>query len=221
MSAATKCSHPPGIRAVRELKGKVISIPRRDGGSHVMAQMILSNIGIDPRKDVQWRIDPWADVPRLLGEGKIDAYVGFPPEPQELRSKKIGHVIFSMRDDRPWSQYFCCWSPGYREFVRKHPVATKRALRAIVKGMEICAADPQRAARAAVTHNPQANLDDVLTMVKELHYASWREYSAEDTARFFALRLRDIGMLKGNPQNLLAQGTDWRFIDQLRKEMRT
>lgn len=44
---------------------------------------------------------------------------------------------------------------------------------------------------------------------------------AEDTARFFALRLRDIGMLKGNPQKLLAQGTDWRFIDQLKKEMKT
>jgi NitT/TauT family transport system substrate-binding protein len=212
---------PPGIRAVRELKGKVISIPRRDGGSHVMAQMILANIGIDPRKDVQWRVDPWTDVPRLLEQAKIDAYVGFPPEPQELRSRKIGHVIFSMRDDRPWSQYFCCSVAGNREFVRKHPVATKRALRAILKGMEICATEPERAARAAVAHNPQAKLDDVLQMVKELRYGTWRDFSAEDTARFFALRLRDIGMLKANPQKLLAQGTDWRFIDQLRKEMKT
>jgi NitT/TauT family transport system substrate-binding protein len=100
-------------------------------------------------------------------------------------------------------------------------VATKRALRAIVKGMEICAAAPLRAARAAVSHNHQANLDDVVQMLKELGHGSWREFSAEDTARFFALRLRDIGMLKGNPQKLLALGRDWRFIDQLRKEMKT
>ena len=212
---------PPHIRAVRELKGKSISIPRRGGGGHVIAQMLLSNIGIDPRKDVEWRIDPWADVPRLLEEAKIDAYIGFPPEPQELRARKIGHVILNTREDRPWSQYFCCSVAGHREFIRKHPVATKRALRAILKGMEICATDPERAARAAMVHNPRAKLDDVLQMVKDLRYGSWREFSAEDTARFFALRLRDIGMLKANPPRLLAQGTDWRFIDQLRKELKT
>lgn len=58
-------------------------------------------------------------------EEKIGAYLVFPPEPQELRARKIGHVIFSTRDDRPWSQYFCCSVAGNREFVRKHPVAPK------------------------------------------------------------------------------------------------
>ncbi len=211
---------PPHIRAIRELKGKAISIPRREGGGHVIAQMILSNIGIDPHKDVEWRIDRWADVPRLLAEEKLDAYIGFPPEPQELRARKIGHVILNTREDRPWSQYFCCSVAGHREFIRKHPIATKRALRAILKGIEICASDPELAARAAATHNPRAKLEDVLQMVKDLRYGSWRDFSAEDTARFFALRLRDIGMLKANPQKLLAQGTDWRFIDQLRKELK-
>lgn len=58
-------------------------------------------------------------------------------------------------------------------------------------------------------------------MVKGLRSGSWREFSAEDTVRFFALRLRDIGMVKSDPKKLLAQGTDWRFIDQLRKEMKS
>jgi ABC-type nitrate/sulfonate/bicarbonate transport system substrate-binding protein len=157
----------------------------------------------------------------LLADARIDAYLGFPPEPQELRNRKIGHVIFSTRDDRPWLQYFCCMVAANREFVRRNPAATKRALRAIVKGMEICAADPERAARAAAAHNPQARLDDVVQMVKDLRYGNWREFSAEDIARFFALRLRDIGMVKGSTRKLLARGSDWRFIDQLGKEMRT
>lgn len=211
---------PARIRAVRDLKGKSVSIPRRDGGSHIMAQIILANIGIDPRKDVEWRVDPWADVPRLLEAEQIDAYLGFPPEPQHLHARKIGHVIFSTRNDRPWSQYFCCMVGTNREFVRKHPVATKRALRAILKGMEICAAEPERAARAAMAHNPQAKLEDVLQMLEDLRYGTWRDFNAEDAARFFALRLRDIGMIKSNPPKLIAEGTDWRFIDQLRKELK-
>lgn len=50
-------------------------------------------------------------------EEKIGAYLVFPPEPQELRARKIGHVIFSTRDDRPWSQYFCCSVAGNREYA--------------------------------------------------------------------------------------------------------
>jgi NitT/TauT family transport system substrate-binding protein len=211
----------PRIRAIRDLKGKVVSIPRRDGGSHIVLQMILSNIGIDPRDGVEWRIDRWADVPRLLEAEQIDAYLGFPPEPQELRARAIGRVIFSTRDDRPWSQYFCCSIGANREFVHRHPVATKRALRAILKGADLCAAEPERAARVAAAHNPRARFEDVLQMVKELRYGTWRDFSAEDTARFFALRLREIGMIRSSPTKLLAQGTDWRFLDLLKRELKT
>ena len=158
---------------------------------------------------------------RTVGAGQdLDAYLGFPPEPQELRSRKIGHVIFNTRDDRPWSQYFCCMVGANRDFVRRNSVATKRALRAILKGMDICAAEPERTARAAAQHNPRARFEDVLQMVKELRYGNWREFSAEDSARFFALRMRDIGMIKANPQKLLAQGTDWRFINELKRELK-
>jgi NitT/TauT family transport system substrate-binding protein len=29
----------------------------------------------------------------LFAEGKIDAFLGFPPEPQRLRAQNVGHVI--------------------------------------------------------------------------------------------------------------------------------
>jgi NitT/TauT family transport system substrate-binding protein len=38
---------------------------------------------------------------RLLAEGKIDAMMGFPPDPQEMREKKIGRVIVSSGLDPP------------------------------------------------------------------------------------------------------------------------
>ena len=74
-------------------------------------------------------------------------FLGFPPEPQELRARKIGHVILNTTTDKPWSQYFCCMAVGNAEFVRDHPVATKRVLRAILKAADICAAEPERAAQ--------------------------------------------------------------------------
>ena len=38
--------------------------------------------------------------------------------------------------------------------------------------------------------------------------------------RFYALRLHEAGLLKGSPQKLIAQGTDWRFLNDLKRELK-
>jgi NitT/TauT family transport system substrate-binding protein len=45
-------------------------------------------VGLDPRRDIQWVTLPPAESKRLLATGEIDAYMGFPPDPQELRRRK-------------------------------------------------------------------------------------------------------------------------------------
>jgi NitT/TauT family transport system substrate-binding protein len=157
---------------------------------------------------------------RLLGEGQVDAFAGFPPVPQELRARQIGHLVLSTTTDRPWSQYFCCMVGANRDFVRKHPVATKRALRAILKAANLCATDPEQAARFIVSRGYTRELAYAAQALREIPYARWREYDPEDTVRFYALRLHEVGMLKSSPQKLIAQGTDWRFFNELKKELK-
>jgi NitT/TauT family transport system substrate-binding protein len=107
-------------------------------------------VGVDAKREINFVTHPVGESARLLAEEKVDALMGFPPVPQELRQKKIGHVIVNSGLDRPWSQYFCCIVAGNREFVRRYPVATKRALRAIAKATNLCAAEPEQAARLVV-----------------------------------------------------------------------
>jgi NitT/TauT family transport system substrate-binding protein len=123
--------------------------------------------------------------------------------------------------DRPWSQYFCCMATGSREFVRHHPVATKRALRALLKATDVCAREPERVAQFLVTKGHTPHYDSALQAMQEMGmaYGGWREYNPEDTVRFYALRLHEAGMLKSSPQKLLAQGTDWRFLNELKREL--
>jgi NitT/TauT family transport system substrate-binding protein len=52
----------------------------------------------------------------VFAEGQVEAFLAFPPEPQELRARKIGRVILNTTTDKPWSQYFCCMVVGNREF---------------------------------------------------------------------------------------------------------
>src|SRR6185503_9824316 len=149
-----------------------------------------------------------------------DAFLGFPPQPQRLRAKKIGHVVLNTGQDKPWSQHFCCMIVGNREFVRKHPVATKRAIRAILKAADICAREPQRAARYMVTKGYEANYGVALEVVKEVSYNAWRTCNPEDTLRFHAIRLHEVGMIKSPPRAMIERGTDWRFLNELKRELK-
>ena len=57
-------------------------------------------------------------------------------------------------------------------------------------------------------------------VLKEIRYDRWRTYDPEDTVRFFALRLREAGMIRSTPQKIIATGTDWRFLNELKKELK-
>jgi len=62
--------------------------------------------------------------------------------------------------------------------------------------------------------------DTALQVMKELPYGNWRERNPEDTIRFYALRLHEAGMIKSSPQKIIARGTDWRFLNELKKELK-
>jgi NitT/TauT family transport system substrate-binding protein len=109
---------------------------------------------------------------------------------------------------------------GNREYVRRNPVATKRALRAILKATDVCATAPERAARRLVDGGFTTRYDYALQTLKENAYDKWREYDPEDTLRFYALRLHEAGFIKSNPQKIIAENTDWRFLNELKRELK-
>jgi NitT/TauT family transport system substrate-binding protein len=209
------------VRSIAGLKGRVVAIPGYGSIPHVFLASIATSVGIDPGKDIAWAIHSSAEAKKLLAEGKVDGFLAFPPDPQELRARRIARSLLNTATDRPWSQYFCCLVAANRDFARRNPVATRRALRAILKAGDICASDPGRAVDAYSRLAYPANPEYARQAIAELPYRRWREYNPEETVRFYALRLREAGMAKSAPQKLIAQGTDWRFLNELRRELKS
>lgn len=207
------------IRAIRDLKGKSVGVPSINGGHHLFVASMAAYVGLDPGKDINWVAYEASPPVALLADRKVDALIAFPPIPQELREKNIGRVIVNSALDLPWSQYFCCVVAANRDFVRKNPVATKRVLRGILKATDICAFQPERAAKSLV--NLGFNKKYALQVLKELPYAKWREFAPEDTVRFYGLTLREIGKIKSSPNQIIAEATDWRFLNELKKELKS
>ena len=63
--------------------------------------------------------------------------------------------------------------------------------------------------------------DYSLQTMREIPYAKWRDYDPEDAVRFYALRLREAGMIKSTPNKIITQGTDWRFFNELKQELKS
>ena len=190
------------VQTIRDLKDKTIAVPWRGPGPETFITTMLAYVGLDPGKDINFVVHTTGESIHLLAEGRIDAYLGLPPIPQELRAKQIGHVMANSTVDRPWSQYFCCLVAGNQDFVRQHPVATKRAVRAILKADRICALDPKRVARTIVDRGFTKSYEYVLQTMIDVPCGRGREYDPEDTVRFYALRLHEVGMIKSTPRRL-------------------
>ena len=206
------------IRRVADLKGKRVAAAENPP----LFSLIAAHVGLDPAKDIDYVSSTGASVNQveLFAQGKIDAYLAFPPHPQELRARGFRNVLVSTAVDRPWSQYFCCMLFGNRDYVRNHPVATKRAMRAILKAADLCASQPALAARRLVDRGFTPRYDYALQTLNDVPDDRWREYDPEDTIRFYALRLHENGLIKSTPQQIIAENTDWRFFNELRRELK-
>ena len=180
---------------------------------------MATQVGLDPNEDIDWVANPDGALDAFVA-GETDAFLGFPPEPQALRGRGVDRVILNTVLDRPWSQYFCCMIFANNAWLRDRPVATKRFLRAVFKAADFCQAQPENAAQQLVDGGFAKRYDYALQTIEELPYQRWHEFDPEDSMRFFALGLHEAGMIESSPNALIADGTDWRFVNELKHELK-
>jgi NitT/TauT family transport system substrate-binding protein len=140
---------------------------------------------------------------------------------QMLRARKIGHSILDTKIDRPWSNYYCCTLAGSGDYASKYPVATKRVLRAILKSIDLCGSAPQAVARQLVDRGLVDNYELLAQSLTAIGYDRWRNFDTDDAIRFYTLRMREVGMSKADPINIIADGTNWQFLNEIKRELKT
>ena len=213
-------AHEP-IRSLQDLVGKRIGVSNYGGVEQVWLSSMLAWVGVNPKTQIRWVAhDRWPDRVRAYISGKVDAFLAFPPEPQRLRKQNVGHVIVNTTQDSPWSQYFCCLLGARNEFIEQYPIATKRALRAIMKASDLCSENPDLAAQYLVDRGFSDDYELALEIINSLSYSRWRTDNPTDTIRFHSLRLRDAGMIKSTPQEIIDRGTSFSFLNELKKELK-
>jgi NitT/TauT family transport system substrate-binding protein len=209
------------IKTVRDLKGKKVWARTIMTTPNVFFKALVAYVGLDPDKDIQYVEASKDEAIEMFKRGEIDAFMSFPPGPQQLRAAGVGHVLVDTNIDRPWSQYFCCMILGRRDFIKNNPVATKKVIRSILRANDMVAQDPSMAAQMLVDWKLRKPYDQefVAQAFREIPYDKWRDYSPEDTIRFWALRLKELGIIKYTPREIISKNTDWSHLASLKNEM--
>ena len=209
------------IRTVGDLRGKPFGIPAFGSSPHLLLAVMAAHVGLDPKKDIDWIVSPTGYSLEMFANREVDAFLGFPPEPQELRARGIGQR-HPQHGHRPALVPVLLLHRVRQPRVR--PVRTSSppsAFCAPSSRLPTCAStEPQLVAQRLVDAGLTKRYEYALQSLTELPYASWREFDPEDTVRFFALRLHEVGMIKSTPQAIIADGTDWRFLNELKRELK-
>ena len=184
------------IRSISDLKGRRVGIQTLSSSGHLYLSIMATYVGLDPQRDIEWvsaarrqrhgavRRRRHGRVPRVSARAAGAARARLRPGDPEHDQRPAVVAVLLLHDPRR----IATW-------VRDHPVATKRFLRAVFKAAEFCKADPQDAARRLVDAGFTAKYDYALQTIRELPYELWHEYDSEDTLRFYALRLHEAGMI--------------------------
>jgi len=213
------------VQSLRDLKGKRIWGAKGNAADvrYSLWAALLAYVGIDLEHEVEFVELSGADIIAEVLAGTIDAWTVTRPNSTPFRKLNLSpyaHVIIDGAVDPPWSQYFGGMVTANRDFVEKHPAATKRALRAILKATDVCAREPERAAQYLVDGGfTSRTYDEALDTITGVSYAAWREFNPEDTVRFYAPRLREAGLVKSTPDELIARATDWRYLNEIKREL--
>lgn len=214
----------PGIESIRDLRGKTIAVNAVNVSDQFFGffSTLLAFVGI-PHTDVNFiEVKPAIDALRdAFLDGRSQAFVAPAAFGPELRRnpRNPGKLILDTTVDKPWSQYYCCQLVANREWARQHPIATKRVTRAVARAADAVQKDRTQVGREYVArgfHKDEGIVNETIAM---LSY-DWREIDPEDTLRFFALRLGDAKLIKSTPQQIIAQGSDFAFMRQLRTELK-
>ena len=210
------------VKSIRDLAGRRLLATTPGVYEHIVLSSLIAFVGLDVSRDVEWVWEPdYNKWPDRFAQDHIDVMAAFPPMTFMLREMNVGHVILNTTLDDPWRNFFCCMVMGRSEFVRRNPVATKRAIRAIVKANQLCDQDREGTAKRLVELGVTDRKDFARRALDEVPFGAWRDFDPSDTLRFFSLRLREAGMIKSSPRQVLDQGTNFSFLDEVRRELKT
>ncbi|HEY3856156.1 MAG TPA: ABC transporter substrate-binding protein [Verrucomicrobiae bacterium] len=193
-----------GIHTVEDLKGKRIGVQGMGTPPFIFANRVLSQHGIDPSKEVTWKVFPPAELGLAMQKGEIDAVADSEPIGTMLSSSGKYRNVADQATDEPLSEEYCCAVVANGKFLANNPKAAAAATRALLKAAKWVEANPQAAAQLSVDKKYLASKPEInATAISHLRYEP-SVSGAERAVKTAAVSMKQLGMLNAttDPEEL-------------------
>jgi NitT/TauT family transport system substrate-binding protein len=186
------------IHTVDDLRGKTIGIPGMGTPPFIFANRVLTAHGIDPSKDITWKVYPAGELGLALQKGDVDAVADSEPIGTLLTSDGKVRNVADQATEEPYSDEYCCAVLAWGKFVEKNPKAAAAATRALLRGAKWVETNPRAAAQLSVekkylSSNPELNA----VAISHLRYFP-SVAGAEAAVKSAAVAMKKSGMLNAN-----------------------
>ena len=183
------------IRTVQDLRGKTIAVPGMGTPPFMFASRVLAAHGVDPSRDVNWRVYPAGELGLVLDRGLVDAVANSEPIGSLLLADGKVRTISDQAKDAPYKDEYCCAVLVNGKFLEKYPAASAGATRAILKAAKWVDTNPAAAARLSVENKYIASTVELNAYaISNLDYAPSVK-GAQDAVISAAAEMQKGGML--------------------------
>jgi NitT/TauT family transport system substrate-binding protein len=183
------------IHSIEDLRGKRIGVPGMGTPPFVFANRVLGAHGIDPGKEIDWRVFPAGDLGLALQRGLVDAVADSEPIGSLLVEQGIVRNVADQAADAPYKDEYCCAVLVNGKFLTNNPKAAAAGTRALLKAAKWVNTNPVAAAKLSVEKKyilstPQLNA----LALSHLQYIP-SVSGAEAAINSASLEMRKAGML--------------------------
>src|SRR6266567_4587600 len=184
------------IRTIEDLRGKRIGVPGMGTPPFVFANRVLGAHGIDPAKEITWRVFPAGELGLALDKGEVDAVADSEPIGSLLVAQGKVKNVADQAQDAPYKDEYCCGVIVNGKFLAANPKAAAAATRALLKGAKWVEANPAAAARLSVEKKYLASNPELNTVaISHLRYVP-SVSGAEAAVNSAAAEMKVAGMLR-------------------------
>src|SRR5437867_9738424 len=151
------------IHTIEDLKGKRIGVPGMGTPPFVFANRVFGTHGIDPGKDITWKVFPAGELGLAIDKGEVDAVCNAEPIGSLLLAQGKVRNIADQMTDAPYKDEYCCEVIANGKWVDANPDTAARATRAMLKGAKWVETNPKAAAILAVEKKYLASTPELNT----------------------------------------------------------
>ena len=183
------------IHTLEDLRGKRIGVPGMGTPPFIFANRVLGANGIDPGKEISWKVFPAGELGLALDKGEVDAVANAEPIGSLLLADGKVRNIADQANDEKYRDEYCCAVVVNGKFLARDPKAAAAATRALLKGAKWVEANPAAAARLSVEKKYLASNVDLNTQaLAHLRYIP-SVSGGEAAVNSAALEMKKAGML--------------------------